>query len=330
MVGRALSSVAGLALAGALAACTPDFSDTISLVATPRLLAVQSIPAEGQTGSAFSLSALYVGPDGPADAGSMAWATCLLQNPLGDPGSVNPACFSDASTGLVSLGKGDVAKGVIPSNACELFGPESPPPLAGQPAARPTDPDSTGGFYLPICIETAGSSASVESERITCEPSGVTEAVFTGFTSGYVPNENPIVSSLARVDSDGSKTLLSPDGAQGSNVFSVVPGAVSTLQITWPTCPATTTACGGAETYILIDPTTMTLTTAHESMIASWYASAGTFALDRVGVDADDTATSVMNTWTAPTTPGKVHVWVVLRDARGGVGWASYTLDVEP
>jgi hypothetical protein len=34
--------------------------------------------------------------------------------------------------------------------------------------------------------------------------------------------------------------------------------------------------------------------------------------------------------WTAPSTAGVVHVWVVLRDARGGAGWGSYSLQVTP
>jgi hypothetical protein len=51
--------------------------------------------------------------------------------------------------------------------------------------------------------------------------------------------------------------------------------------------------------------------------------------LDRVGRDGSDTTVNVVNTWTAPTTPGIVRIWVVLRDARGGVGWESYALDVE-
>ena len=110
----------------------------------------------------------------------------------------------------------------------------------------------------------------------------------------------------------------------------MAPGAQLTLSVSWPTCPETVAACGGAETFLLIDPTTKELTTSRESMVASWYASAGSFALDRVGRDADDDATSVVNTWIAPPTSGAAHLWIVLRDARGGVGWQSYTIEVGP
>jgi hypothetical protein len=311
-----------------VAGCTPDFGDTTSLVTEPRLLAAQGAPAEGATGSAFTVRALYVGPNGPADAGSIRWSTCLLQNPLGNPGSVNPACFADASAGLVPLGTGGVVNGVIPVNACELFGPESPPPAAGLPAARPTDPDSTGGYYLPIRVETGDLPDSVVSERIACQPSRVTESVFTAFTMGYIPNENPVISSLSRVMSSSANSVVAPDMPGGKARLAVPVGVSESLEVMWPPCPATPAACGGAETFLLIDPSTTEVVTARESMVTSWYASGGTFTQDRVGISESDTTTQVVNTWVAPTAPGTVHLWVVLRDSRGGVGWESYTIDV--
>jgi hypothetical protein len=319
-------AVAATALAGLLSGCTPDLTDTTSTVSSPRLLATQGTPAEVPTGASFALQALYVGPDGPADAGAIGWAECLLQKPLGDPGSVNPACAAAGRAGLVPIGHGPAVRGPVPSNACELFGPASPPPAAGQPAARPTDPDSTGGYYLPVRVAPAPSADSVAFERLLCQPSGVTESVFTAYQNGYVPNENPIVGSLSMVREGGAPTTIAPD-SPGSAPATVATGGVVTFSVEWPTCPTTPVACGGAETFLLIDPTTSDITTARESMVVSWYASAGTFDLDRVGREGTDMATNVVNTWTAPTARGgAVHIWVVLRDARGGVGWQSYTV----
>jgi hypothetical protein len=315
-------------VACALAACTPNFTDTTTNVSTPRLLAVAGSPAEGPPGSKFTLRALYDDGNGPADAGSVEWATCLLQKPLGDPGSVNPACFAGGA-GLVRLGVGDAVTGIIPANACELFGPESPPPLAGQPSARPTDPDATGGYYLPIRVVPGGSQDSVAFERIACQPSGVIESVFAAFSAGYILNENPVVSALAWLEQAGTATTISPDTPGSKPAITVAPGAVMALRAEWPSCPPTPAACGGAEAYVLIDASTGELSTSRESMVASWYSSAGSFMLDRVGRDGSDTTVNVVNTWTAPTTPGIVRIWVVLRDARGGVGWESYALDVE-
>jgi hypothetical protein len=318
-----------IAIACAFAACTPTFSDDTSSVSAPRLLAVQAIPAEAAPGKGFAMAALYVGPDGPADPSSIDWAICLLQNPLGDPDPIAQSCFVQASPSLAQLGAGGSVSATVPSDACELFGPDSPPPAPGQPAARPTDPDATGGFYLPVRLLSSGNQWSAALERIACQPSGVTEAVFNAFSTGYVPNQNPALASLALVNADGGTTTIAPDAPDAGAPVTVAAGEGTTLRAAWPVCPQTVTACNGAETYLYIDPTSKQIATGRESMVASWYASAGTYALDRVGRSATDTTPTVDNEWTAPASAGTVHLWVVLRDARGGVGWASYTIAVE-
>ena len=93
MVRRATSAFATFATfaLGALvaSACTPTFTDDTAIVTSPRLLAVQSVPPEAAPGGAFAMTALYVGPGGPANASSIDWATCTLQNPLGDPDPID-------------------------------------------------------------------------------------------------------------------------------------------------------------------------------------------------------------------------------------------------
>jgi hypothetical protein len=39
-------------------------------------------------------------------------------------------------------------------------------------------------------------------------------------------------------------------------------------------------------------------------------------------------ATDTQVTFTAPSVPGTLRAWVVLRDERGGVGWRAFSLDV--
>ncbi|HSS40206.1 MAG TPA: hypothetical protein VLT58_15670, partial [Polyangia bacterium] len=67
-----------------------------------------------------------------------------------------------------------------------------------------------------------------------------------------------------------------------------------------------------------------------ESLRVSWYASAGSFVHDVSGRASDDPETYTQNQWTAPTTPGPVHLWAVLRDNRGGIDFASAEIDVTP
>ncbi len=334
MVRRAASRArmaAGGALAVAFAACTPTFTDATSIVSGPRLLAVQATPAEAATGKPFALKGLYVGPGGAQDASAVDWAICLLPNPLGDPDPIAPGCFVETSSSLTPLGDGASVAGTIPSNACQLFGPDAPTPAPGQPAARPTDPDATGGFYLPIRIH-AGGDWSAATERIACAPNGVTLPVLTAFSNGYVPNENPALASLARVGSDGGATDVPPDGSSGGARLTVAAGTHVTLRAAWAPCGSAPAACSGAEPYLYIDPATKQVATARESIVASFYASGGAFDLDRVGREGADTATTADNGWTAPSEPGQtgeVHLWVVLRDSRGGVGWEAYTIAVQ-
>jgi hypothetical protein len=321
-------TVGRIALSCVVLACQPTFSDDTSIVSAPRLLAVQATPAEAAPSKSFAMTALYVGPGGAQDPASIDWGVCLLQKPLGDPDPIAAACFAEASSGVTPLGAGGTVSGAVPANACELFGPESPPPQSGQPAARPTDPDATGGFYLPVIARSQGAPSFAALERIACQPSGVTQAVFTAFSDGYVLNQNPAVDSLARVEADGGITVLAPDAPGGGPALVVSPGQRASLRVAWAVCPATPAACSGAETYLYVDPTSKQTATGRESMVASWYATAGRFDLDRAGRDGTDTTTSVDNGWTAPASPGPVHLWIVLRDARGGVGWGSYTIAV--
>jgi hypothetical protein len=103
------------------------------------------------------------------------------------------------------------------------------------------------------------------------------------------------------------------------------------LTETTQTCPADCSmlgSCTGAETYVNLDITSYNLVTQREGMDIAWFATGGSFDDDRTGRASSDSANSTPNSWHAPTQPGPVYMWVVLRDDRGGVGWQEYTLDV--
>lgn len=84
------------------------------------------------------------------------------------------------------------------------------------------------------------------------------------------------------------------------------------------------------ETFPVYDIVGQALVDHRESMRVSWFATDGSFAHERTGRDEGDLATDTSNRWTAPSSPGVVHLWVVLRDSRGGVDYASYDLMVLP
>ena len=72
------------------------------------------------------------------------------------------------------------------------------------------------------------------------------------------------------------------------------------------------------------------MVTRHETMRVSWSATAGTFGEDHTGrTESQFAKTSTDNTWTAPDVAGRVVLWVVLRDDRGGTDFRSYELLVK-
>jgi len=89
--------------------------------------------------------------------------------------------------------------------------------------------------------------------------------------------------------------------------------------------------CTGSEPYVSLDPAARAIVDRREAIRVSWFATDGEFEHDRTGrteEEADDASSE--NAWTAPAAIGDVHVWVVVRDDRGGVGFREATIDVQP
>lgn len=64
-----------------------------------------------------------------------------------------------------------------------------------------------------------------------------------------------------------------------------------------------------------------------ERLVATWFVDQGSLQYGRTALAGQPGST---NTWTLPEQPlDPLHLWVVLRDGRGGTSWKSYTLDVE-
>lgn len=109
----------------------------------------------------------------------------------------------------------------------------------------------------------------------------------------------------------------------------VVPGKYTVTVVGAGLTPVTTEETM-AEPYVYFDPVTRGLVDRHESMRVAWFATGGSFDADRTGRDEDEHATpSSDDVWTAPDAAGTVHLWVVLRDARGGIDWKAFVVDVQ-
>jgi hypothetical protein len=97
-------------------------------------------------------------------------------------------------------------------------------------------------------------------------------------------------------------------------------GARVTLEASWP--------ASSAETFAYYDPVSQTVTTQREAMQVAWYSSDGALDTESTGRAPDDMATTSDDGFDAPGAAETVHVWVVLRDSRGGVDFAEVDLAI--
>jgi hypothetical protein len=102
------------------------------------------------------------------------------------------------------------------------------------------------------------------------------------------------------------------------DLTSIRVGAHLTLETSWT--PAS------AETFAYFDPSSQTVTTQRESLQVAWYSDDGSFDTESTGRASDDMATTSDDGWQAPDSEHTTHVWIVLRDSRGGIDYASYDL----
>ncbi|MDX2091260.1 MAG: hypothetical protein SFX73_25605 [Kofleriaceae bacterium] len=288
-------------LSVALVACVPELVDDTSVVREPRLLAARSEPAEARPGDAITTTALWVGPDGEIADAPLAWAFCTTRKAFTEPGPVAPSCLASAAPELVAFGTGATATGALPEHGCRLFGPDPPDPVPGEAAARPADPDGTGGYYQPVRVGT-DARGSLAQVRIRCGLPEATPEQALRYQLEYAANTNPSVAWSAPPPA----TLRASEAVE--------------LAVQWP----------ATEAYLWFDPVARALTERREAMRVAWFATAGTFDTGHTGrSEAEAALTKTANRWTAPDAPGVVHVWAVLRDDRGGVSWIAATLQVE-
>jgi hypothetical protein len=309
MVTRALAIVAASVVGVAVAGCKPDFGTPASLVTERRILAVRAQPPEVRPTEPATFTALVVSPNGTEASPAVDWSLCVTPKPLDENNVVSNACLSDAGVMPVVSGAPS-AMATVPPNACALFGPDPPPQMMGQPPLRPRDPDVTGGYYQPLRL-VDGDVTGFALERVTCDlaQAGADLAVQYGMT--YHANANPSLQALTAT-ANGATVAL---GALPA-------GQMIDFNVGWP--------ADAVESFPVFDVAAAALVPHRESMRVSWFATAGSFVHEVTGRDEGETETTTDNLWTAPTTAGPVHLWIVLRDSRGGVDFAAYELTVTP
>lgn len=297
----------------ALAACKPDLGAPASLVTEPRVLAVQSEPAEVAPGKDMQLHALIASPDGTLMP-DVAWGFCTEPAPLSSNNVVGDDCIYGAAS---LMARGSTITATIPIDACSQFGPTPPAPEPGQPPRRPHDADVTGGFYQPVrMLAKLGADAQVPAiglTRITCDLANAPLDVVQQFHARYHANTNPTI----------ARTLAQLPGAGDAiDIPASLPAnAAIPLRVRWTD--------DSAETFPVFDPQQRALVDHREAIRVSWFVSDGELASERTGRTEDDLETFADNTWTTGEA-GPAHLWVVMRDTRGGVTAESFDVTITP
>ncbi len=299
-------------------ACKPSVGQPAYLVTDNALLAVRGEPPEAKPGASVTYEFLLASPQGTVTGAEAWWDICQTPKPPAESNAVASACAGAPDAGAADVGETYTAP--LPSKACQLFGPIAPPPTGGQPAVRPRDPDSTGGYYQPVQVWLpnlpGGALSGFALERIGCNLANAPSDIVQKYNSTYRANQDPAIEHTDLVDAAGGRVPLD-DG-----LASV--GAGSTLTI------ETTFATDSAEVFPYFDPVSATLVDRQESLSLSWFATAGKLEYDKTGIESGDSAISNANPWTAPIEAGTVYLWLVLRDSRGGTSFKSYQVQVTP
>lgn len=289
------------------ASCKPDFGERDSFVDRTQVLAVRIEPPEAAPGEPVTTSLLVASPGGPVEAPPSDWAFCATPKLLTENGSVSAACLADGVTPIGPASGGLTA--VLPQAGCFDFGPETP-----SADVRPRDPDVTGGYFLPIRARVAGDrgAASVTAfgfARLACNLANAPGDIAASFKAQYKRNENPVLLPI-EAHLEGAAAPAPLDG--------IPRGARVVLRAAWRS--------EDAETYALFDVKEQVIVNRRESLRVSWFTTAGSFERDRSGRTEEEPETFTENTWSAPDDARVVHLWVVLRDSRGGVAFGNVTV----
>jgi hypothetical protein len=291
-----------LAALSTVATCVPNLGAGDSLLTARRILAVRADPAEAPPGTPIAFTAFVASPSGAIASAPIEWDFCTAPRPLTSDDSVSDACLGSSS--LVAAGRGMTIDAPTPRSGCSLFGPDTPPG-----GFRPADPDPTGGYYQPLRLALGGVQTAFALARIHCELANADANAASAFAAAYEMNQNPHLLGVMGMVASAPVTL------------SAIPaGARVDLTATWPEADA--------ETFAYFDPSSQSVTRQRESMQVAWYATTGVFDTETTGRASTDVSARSENVWTAPSTSGLAHAFIVLRDSRGGADFASVELTV--
>lgn len=318
-----------------LAACTGDLPPQY-LVTDLRILALRSTVegaagdvADADRGEQIRLDALVANPRGHPDL-TVTWLACLPTATDALPPCLDPAYLRAPERLLAdprALVLGTGVSLVVPGAALQAqLDAAVAQAFDGLVARATSDPAYQCQLYveLPVvALATAGDRRELAVKRVRLTP--VQQVAGTPLEGGYVRNANPLVLDV-RLDpsvpdecSDGASVVVPCDASascapgewcggdglcagspfpQGSHLLCARPrpGAIQTFE-----------RCASDGTR---EPV-------YETLSWQWYVTAG--RIDDAGTIGNAGGDHAL----LSRDPGAFTVWVVLRDGRGGVSWAS-------
>jgi len=293
-----------LMIACAALACEPTGFEPEYLVDTLRVLAVEADVPFAAPGQAVHLTTLWADPLGNGRPVNWAWGTCL------NPGGLQ---ITDCAAALQSLTLGSDSFDVtVPTNA-----------LDGLP---PSEPIGELGVVFAACAGTITLAPNAANGApVTCTDGTGAMVGRDGFMWGGtriilvtgITNANPTIDKVFIDGSEWAPGFVWPIGAcAATDPTQCLPSEQHDL--------AYTATADSAETYATpTGPET-------EELVGWFYVSQGTLTAGYAEPDEDDagapTTPETFEMSFAPTQSDEthpVHLWLVLRDNRGGLTFAD-------
>lgn len=148
-------------------------------------------------------------------------------------------------------------------------------------------------------------------QRISCGRAQVSADAASIFARAYAPNRNPHLAQL-----------VARNGGQVTPLSQIPRGVAIDFEASWP--------AEAAEAYAYYEPESQQVTTRREALRVAWFVDGGQLDSEATGRAEYDLQLTTENRWSTPTVAGTYHLWLVLRDSRGGTDFGQYELTVLP
>lgn len=314
--GRGGAAALLLALAGAGSGCTQDFPP-FNRLESLRVLGIQAEPAAPLTGESTTLTPLVHTP-GDATALTYQWSWC----PAPGPSEQGYRCLITEEELAAALGGGGMLPpfdlGTNPTATLQnALPPEALAAICGGLVPGVPSPNCAGGYPIQVRLDVTNESETVQSVvTVKMRFDGATQAA----------NANPTISGITAV----------LNGGEPIPVTEILDGDTVTLPRKKATRLVLSVPAEDSETFAGLDETGQPKSDLRERLFITWFVETGSTDDPRTSYIPDRTPLEDMlkNTWSPAESRlyagNTARLYVVIHDSRGGLGWRSGIVQLEP